>query len=812
MSTVSRSLLLLGFAFSCSFAFASDPLTDEGYIRPPKEIEDIVLAPWYKNVGVGTFSPDRTKYVILESQGMPSIAQLGKSYVNLAGLQVDMRAQRARNFTTRTTNGLRIVDVDSGKETRVNLPENTLVSNPTWSPDGTRLAFMIHSDRDTQIYCADASTGRLLRITRTELLATNVTSFWWTADGKQIVTVLRPRGARQPQRSRVATTPRVRVSNAKTHSIRTYPSLLDTPADEAMLEFYSTGQLAVVDVPDGREKLIGKPAMYLSIDPSPDAKWFRASIMEKPFSRTVPMGNFPTKNVLLNDAGEVKVEISKVGLRTGVAGENPSPKDTDKREIDWRPDGAGLSCLELEPIKKDGDKSPRKDRIMLWVAPFKPEDAKVVYESENKINSVTYSNDATWAFITQTISGKYRLSAIDLKTKKTYTLKEQSGDEFYDAPGNLVTVPGVKSGSVALVGNGGKCAYLSGTLYSKEPKKEAPRPVIDRIEIETGAKTRIFESKADVFEQPTLLDPDGKNLLVNRQTATTYPNYFLVRADKSERQMTQNKDYDPDNVRSKREIIEVTRPDGFKFNVTVISPYWSVSGRNLPALFWFYPGEVADQAAYDKNQRAYNKNTYPRIGAGSMELFLKLGYALVLPDCPIVGPRGKENDTYISQLRNNLSATIDELDRREMVDRRRLAIGGHSYGAFSTANALVHTPFFKAGIAGDGNYLRPLTPFGFQAEGRQLWDDRELYTTMSPLMYAEQMTGALLMYHGMDDQNIGTAPLNAEKMFTALEALGKPASLYMYPYEDHGQIAKETRLDLWARMIAWLDKYVKNAK
>ncbi|HZD05819.1 MAG TPA: prolyl oligopeptidase family serine peptidase, partial [Longimicrobiales bacterium] len=145
------------------------------------------------------------------------------------------------------------------------------------------------------------------------------------------------------------------------------------------------------------------------------------------------------------------------------------------------------------------------------------------------------------------------------------------------------------------------------------------------------------------------------------------------------------------------------------------------------------------------------------------------------------------------------------------IDRERLAIGGHSYGAFSTVNAMVHTPFFKAGIAGDGNYNRTLTPMSFQNERRYLWDARDVYLSMSPFLYADQLTGALLMYHGLHDQNVGTDPTHSPRLFHALNGLGKTAAMYLYPLEDHGPASLETQLDLWARWTAWLDIYVKNA-
>jgi dipeptidyl aminopeptidase/acylaminoacyl peptidase len=191
-------------------------------------------------------------------------------------------------------------------------------------------------------------------------------------------------------------------------------------------------------------------------------------------------------------------------------------------------------------------------------------------------------------------------------------------------------------------------------------------------------------------------------------------------------------------------------------------------------------------------------------------LFTLVGYAVVEPDVPIIGPAGRMNDNYVPDLRNSLWAVIDDLDKKGIIDRDRLAVGGHSYGAFSTANALAHTPFFKAGIAGDGNYNRTLTPTTFQTERRLIWDARETYLEMSPLLWANRVNGALLMYHGMDDANTGTNPMNAELLFLALDGLGKPAALYMYPYEGHGPLAKETTLDQWARWVAWLDTYVKN--
>ena len=183
---------------------------------------------------------------------------------------------------------------------------------------------------------------------------------------------------------------------------------------------------------------------------------------------------------------------------------------------------------------------------------------------------------------------------------------------------------------------------------------------------------------------------------------------------------------------------------------------------------------------------------------------------MIEPDCPIMGDSGKMNDNYTRDLRENLDVVIDAMVDQGYVDRSRMGIGGHSYGAFSTVNALTLVPYFKAGIAGDGMYNRSLTPFGFQSERRDFFQAEQTYLDMSPFFRADKISGALLMYHSTEDQNVGTAPISSIRMFHALQGLGKPAALYMYHYEDHSVATYARDLDQWARWFAWFDVYVKN--
>src|SRR5262245_50077853 len=542
---------------------------------------------------------------------------------------------------------------------------------------------------------------------------------------------------------------------------------------------------------------------------------------------------------------------------------------TGRREVAWRTDGQGLTYVEQEPGPansegggragrggrgrpstgsgqagggdtgaddsaqgggRNGQQPQRKDRVYQWTAPFGSADQKVVYENPTRISGHRYSPDMSILFFSERERQNSLESAVYLSdTSKKYQLARYRTDEVYENPGSLVSTRGTAAGGGRGAGGGGgrgaapggaspvmlsadgSSVFFQGSVYDKNPNDVGPKNFIDKVAIKTGDKQRIYESdNTNLSERvTTVIDPEAKRFIVQRESPTETPQNFLLQ-DGRRIQLTKNVDPHPDLTRAHVERFVVERADGFKFRVKVTMPQDYRAGTRLPAIFWFYPREYTSQDEYDRPDRTFNRNEFASFGARSMEYLVRLGYAVVVPDTPIVGPQGEMNNNYVNDLRNDLAATIDELDRRQLVDRQKLAIGGHSYGAFSTVNALVHTPFFKAGIAGDGAYNRTLTPIGFQTERRDLWEAPNVYLGMSPFLYANNMTGALLMYHNLGDQNVGTDPTNSIRLYHALNGLGKPAALYLYPLEDHGPVAKETLLDLWARWAAWLDKYVKN--
>jgi dipeptidyl aminopeptidase/acylaminoacyl peptidase len=844
-----------------------EAINAERYITPNAALEKLVTAPREQNITFSAPNPgSRQWFLRTVSDGLPSLAAMGKPYHNLGGFQVDRVASRARSLTTRSSAGLELRNWETGKVVTVSIPTGARVGPTAWSPDGSTVAFMALFDNATHIYLADPATGRSRALTRTPLLATHVTNMEWTADSRSIVAVLVPdgRGA-EPAPPAVATEPIVRVNDNNKLKTRTYASLLTTPYDKTLLTYYSTGQLSVIDVRSRAVKKIGAPQMIRTLSASPDGQHFRVTSLDEPFSYLLPVSSFGQTENVIDASGKSLVQLSKRPLREGEAVDDPdnpparpatpaargAGTDTAKRSLQWHPTQPGLLFAQLAPApaaragaapaaRADSAALARRaDRLVHWLPPFDSTSQKVIFETNNRIANSRFSDDGKILFVSETGTGGTTELAIFVdEPDKKYTIvaprrargadsasradtarpaAPTAGRAGAAAPGaaTLMSKPGRRGAPSIMVSSDGQSVFLQGSTPDTTTGR-SPRVWVDRVAIKTGERTRVYESSGDITESiGAALDDDFTRAIVNRESATTPPQSFVLDvASKTARQLTNNRDLFPELSALQKRTVVARRADGYTFNVRVTLPADYKEGTRLPALFWFYPREYQNQAEYDRQANAPAGGAgrrFPTFAPRSMAFITTQGYALIEPDAPIFASDGMQpNDNYVADLRNNLAATIDALDTLAIVDRHRLGIGGHSYGAFSAVNAMVHTPYFKAGIAGDGAYNRTLTPNGFQSERRDFWQGRETYLAMSPFLYADKLNGALLLYHSTDDQNVGTAPINSERLFHALQGLGKNVSLYMYPYEDHGPIAKETVLDQWGRWVAWLDKYVKN--
>jgi len=811
----------------------SQLLHEEGYLRPSSEIADLVTAPRHESALLTNLSPAGDRFLRTESDGLTPLADLALPFHRLGGLALDPAGSRARSLTTGGSARLTLIDWRAERTIQVEVPTGATVSGTRWSPDGGAVGFLVNEPGGSFLHVADAADGASRRLTERALLATRVTAFEWSGDGAHVYAVLVPEGrGPEPVRPAVPTTPLVRVAAAEENRLRTYPSLLQDPHDQALLEYHTTGQLARIRVADGSVQPIGSPAMIESIDVPPSGDHLRVRTTERPFSYIVPVSQFGDLDEIWDLEGTALAELERRAVREGAPLPEADADEEPRRSLGWHPDGGGLVFLQwatqgndqgndVDEADADGVEAtngPRLDRVVRWLPPFDDTAREVLFESQTEIRSLRFGGDASWLFLAERVRGTERLYAVHLDDPDTrYTLSEWDPDDFHANPGSLLTTTNALGASVVRTSSDGGSVYLSGTAHFEDPETNAPRAFVDRVEIASGERERIWEAAEDLFERlVAVVDDDLNEIILAREGPTTVPDSWLLdRRDGSLVPLTRNADPHPIVTQMRRERITVTRADGIRFKVNVTFPpdYPDYQeGTRLPAMFWFYPREYADQEAYDRSWRTYNPNRFVTAGPRSMDILAAAGYLVVEPDHPIVGPQERINDRFVVDLRQNHLAVIDALDERGWIDRRRLALGGHSYGGFGTINAMVHTPYFRAGIAGAPNTNRLLTPIGFQSERRALWDARETYLEMSPFLYAERLQGALLLYHGADDQNVGTFPDNSWRMIHALNGLGKTAALYVYPHEDHGPAAEETLLDLWARWVAWLDHYVKDAE
>jgi dipeptidyl aminopeptidase/acylaminoacyl peptidase len=831
-------------------------LRKEGWVKPPAVVERIITAP-RPDISFSTPSPDRKWFVRTAMADRGDIKDYGKPHVYLAGLAVDVKANRARQMTMRAGTALTLVDPRTNATKSLEVPKGATVSSPTWSPNGMQLAFVANFYDASHVYVADVASGKSTALTRIPLLATLENGIDWSADGKTITVVVLPDGRGAPPThgpDGIEDGPQVRMTEGKKIPQRIHWSLLEDPHDQAILKYYTTGQLAQIDVKSKAMKKIGALAMIRSVDASPDGSHFRVSVMTEPFSYRVPSSSFGSIDQLWDNTGKVVAELGRTPLREGEVGDDDAPgggfgrgatasaSDTGKRNLQWNPVGPGLVYLQSSFISSNeparagrggtAPRTPSSVRYVNWLPPYGASDTKVILEGSGRLTNVAYSVDGKTMFISDSglvFASRTADPAKRFALPRGVTIGGGGGGraggggggaDTTALGGTMATRPGVNGTAMVVVASDGKTVFLSGTRTpGANWLAQAPRPWVDKLDFESGQRSRIFDAPANGYEEfVTALDDDYSQFIYTHESPTVVPDAWLKNvATGATTKITSNKDVAPEVTQAQVKRMQVTRPrDGMKFWVDVTLPADWRPGTRLPGIIWFYPREYTTAADYERSKYSININRYPMLAparpASSIKLWVTQGYALLEPDAPIMGDTGRMNDNYTQDLRENLDAVIDAAVEAGYVDRDRMGLGGHSYGAFSTVNAMTLVPYFKAGIAGDGMYNRTLTPFGFQSERRTFFDAMDTYLDMSPFFRADKLSGALLLYHSLEDQNVGTHPMSSTRMLHALQGLGKTASLYMYPYEDHSVGTYQSDLDQWARWFAWFDVYVKNPK
>jgi len=789
-----------------SAQFAQTPDTAR-YQLPPKEIVAAFDAP---PLPQAILSPSRQLMALTWRRPYPTIAELAQPMLRLAGARINPKnngPQRATEIYAITFK--KIVD---GTEVRVTVPPGANLSNVRFSPDGSRLSFLNRKDDRIELWVAETATGRAKLLSGTDRLnATMGDPCDWLEDSTTLVCELVPVGrGPAPQAPTVPMGPNIQENNGKAAPVATFEDMLKTAHDEALFEYYFTSQLAAINVTSGRKTLIGRPAIFGLVSPSPSGEYLLVSRIKRPFSHLIPVNGFPEEVEVWKRTGELVRKIADVPTREGVP---LTGVQTGPRGYRWRPDQPA-TVIWTEALD-GGDLKTKvsfRDKVMSLAAPFKDAPAEMA-KTEWRFAGVSFTE-----------KGIGLLSEADRVTRRIRTWILESGaaprklwdrrqEAAYENPGNPVMRR--DSGGGGFGGGGGTVIMQSGDfiyLTGQGSSPDGDRPFIDRLNLKTLGTERLFRSDTKSYETVVApLNDDGKILLTRYETPTDPPNYYVRDLNSnSKRAVTTFKDPQPQLRGVTHQFVTYQRKDGVKLSATLYLPPGYKPGQRLPVIMWAYPREFGDPDSASQITGSPNRFT---IVSGYSHLFLLLsGYAIFdNPTMPIVGPGETANDQYVEQLVSSAEAAIDKVVEMGVGDRDRIGVGGHSYGAFMTANLLAHSRLFRAGFAESGAYNRSLTPFGFQSERRTFWEVPNLYAKMSPFWYAHQVKDPILLMHGEADDNSGTFPIQSERFYMALKGQGATVRYVTLPFEAHGYAGRETLLHILAERINWFDKYVKNA-
>jgi dipeptidyl aminopeptidase/acylaminoacyl peptidase len=820
--------ILLGLLLS-----AGSALAQRGYQRAPKAISDVLDAAVTPRASVG-----RARDVVLFYSPVlyPPIAELSQRFARLAGLRIDIATNGPHSAPR--FNKLLLKRVADGRETQVALPSDYLVSRPFWSPDGRKIAFTHATNSAIELWIADAQTGEARAIAGVKLNAAlsgrgsagDPQPCSWMPGGKTLLCQLIPadRGAR-PTESTVPAGPRVQESFGKAAPVPTFEDLLENDHDSDLFDYYATSQLALIDLDAGTATNVGTPAIFSVADPAPDGAHILIERIRRPYSFIVPEPYFPRDVEVCDLQGQTIFKAASLPLQenTPIGGVPTGPRD-----VAWHP--TQPATLVWAEALDDGDpkkKVPERDKIM-WIKLPSTAPPIELARTEKRFAGISFGERGDFAilrdFDRDTIRGRAWFFNPQPTPSQSWTFHagnpnektlvwDLSTQDRYHNPGAPVLWP---------LPNGHNAILMQSNFIFLEGEGASPdgaRPFLDRLDINTLELKRIFQGEPKAFEEiVAMLSTGGTRLLTRRETQSDPPNFFIRQSIKfngnfadpgsltQATAFTSFTDPTPQLRAIKKQLVTYKRPDGVDLSMTVYLPPDYHPGERRPAVIWAYPLEFTDPGV--AGQVGGSPYRFTNI-VGPSELFYLLDGYVVLDNAamPVVGNPETVNNTYIEQITADARAAIDKAADLGVIDPNRVGVGGHSYGAFMTANLLAHSNLFRAGVARSGAYNRTLTPFGFQNERRTIWQAQDVYIKLSPFLAADKIKVPVLLIHGEADNNSGTFPIQSDRMYRAIKGNGGMVRYVTLPSEAHGYAARESiEHTLW-EMLTWFDKYVKNA-
>ncbi len=780
----------------------------EAYQVPAAGLAALVDAPVTPAVSL---SPDQSVMLLMERPALPSIAEVSAPELRLAGIRINPRTNgpsRARPYTD-----LELRTLDGESRRILGLPAGASIRNVSWAPDGRHVAFTHDADGRIELWVAEVETARARRLLDTPVNDVYFGSpYEWVSDGRTLIVRAIPEGRGEaPAAPMVPSGPVIQETTGEAAPARTYQDLLTDAHDEALFEHYGTSQLLRVDL-DGSVLSLGEPMLVASAEPSPDGAYLLVEATHRPFSYLVPAYRFPNRIEVWDMDGNLVRQVADLPLAENVPTAFGSVP-TGVRSISWR--GDMPATLYWTEALDGGDaraEAEARDRVFTLAAPFEGAPAAIA-TLPLRSAGVMWSTEG-FALVSESwfSTRQRRIYVIDPDDPSEMRLLfDLSTEDRYNDPGFPMTRATDQGTRVLLTADDGETLFLRGQGASPEGN----RPFLRRLDLASGETQELFRSEAPYYESPVaVIDPEGVLLMTSRETNDEPPNYYV--RDLEAGTVTAVTDFPhpyPELAAIKKEPMQYQRDDGVPLTATLYLPagYDATRDGPLPAFVWAYPREF--KSADAAGQRTDSPHQFKRVSYWGAVPWVTRGYAVIdNASMPVVGEGEDEpNDTFRDQLVANARAAIDEGVRRGVVDPERVAIGGHSYGAFMTANLLAHSDLFRAGVARSGAYNRTLTPFGFQREERLFWEAPEIYFYMSPFMHAEKVDEPILLIHGEADNNSGTFPIQSIRFYNAIKGLGGTARLVLLPAESHGYVARESILHMLWETDSWLEKYVKNA-
>nr|WP_294775988.1 prolyl oligopeptidase family serine peptidase [uncultured Flavobacterium sp.] len=796
-------LLLVGLGFS---ALAQENLN---FQKPSAEI--LALADYERSPSVSMDS--KKEYMLLSFRNTyKTLDDLNQEEMRLGGLRINPITNISSTVTY--VNNLKLRKVSDKVETQVSgLPQNARITNISWSQNEKKIGFTNTTNTGVELWVIDVVSASAKKVTEANLNANLGSPYSWMKDNETLLVKMLPknRSVLIDSKKDLPKGPTVSTSDGSKSQNRTYQDLLKNKTDEANFDALVTSELYKVSL-SGKTELFKSADIYAGESFSPDGNYLMLTTIQKPYSYIVPLSRFPQKSVVYDLNGkEIKV-VNEVPL-TEVMPKGFSSVRKGKRSMNWRADKpATLSYVVALDEGDQANKVDFRDEVFSWDAPFSAE-AKSVLKTQQRFSGIIWGNENTaiayddWY---DTRNQKVYLFNPSNPNQAPKIIWDRNSQDIYSDPGNFETKRNQYNRYVLAIENNN--AYLIGDGFTKEGQF----PFIDEFNLATQKTKRLYTSKMKDKKEDLQSIEDFKkgDVLVQIQSKNDFPNYYFRNIKSGKLTQITNFKNPFESIKNVyKEVIKYKRKDGVELSGTLYLPAGydrTKKTEKLPLLIWAYPEEFKDKNSAGQSNKNPNEFTFPNYG--SFVYWVTKGYA-VLDDAsfPIIGEGKTEpNDTFMPQLIANAEAAIDAVDNLGYINRKKVAIGGHSYGAFMTANLLTHSNLFACGIARSGAYNRTLTPFGFQSEQRNYWDVPEIYNGMSPFMNADKMKTPLLLVHGDADNNPGTFTLQSERYFQALKNLGAPVRLVLLPKESHGYAAKDNILHLLWEQDQFLEKYLKN--